>query len=100
MTFKYRVTKRYKVVAYERELAKIIDNAEQEYHVAEDALHKAREQYEKLLQDDGDDAKLDQLEKEIDELVDEYKKAAKNYEEALHTTIDDLKADRAFEEGK
>lgn len=99
--FKDEVTSRYKVVAYDKLISKMIEDAEKELAICDAALEKAQKEYEKLIDiEDTSVEKLQAMEKKIEELEKERNDAARDYERAKETTVDDLKAEKRYQDWK
>jgi chromosome segregation ATPase len=105
--FRSEVFNKYQVRAYEAELMKKVEDAEEELNKIEDELKKTRYDYEKLIDSLSEEAedeeslnKLIGLEKKIDELEEEREEASKAYDSARQLTIDDLKAEQHYSDWK
>jgi len=96
--FSTKVKAKYKIVAHDEMLDKLIEDASKELETAEQALLKAQDEIKKLLDTDEEVpvAKLQQMEKNLTTLDNEFSDALENYQKALHTTIEDLKSEHRY----
>lgn len=102
MKFKAKVQANYLI--YERQLAKIVENAEKELTDAEQALKKEKAKFDELFKKhDGDESDevtkiLLDAEKIVDEAAEEVKRLERRLENAKQLTERDLKADERDED--